>query len=276
MLVKSAAVAPGHGQDHTGRSTSARISSRVFLVVCPGLSFVRFFSCLGVDPFETVEWERREAVISGADGKVFFEQRAVEFPKTWSQTATNVVVQKYYRGTLGTPERESSVRQMIGRVADTIYGWGKTDAYFKTEQDAWAFRDELVHLLLHQKMAFNSPVWFIVGVEELPQCSACFIISVVDSLCSILGLAKTEGMLFKYGSGTGSNLSRLRGSREFLNGGGTASGPVSFKHNFDTFTNTNKTSGKTRRAAKMVILNIDHPDVVDFIDCKAIEVKKAW
>src|SRR3569832_731218 len=276
MLVKSAAVAPGHGQDQTGRSTSARKSSRVIKDERPGLSFERYFTRQGVDPFETVEWERRDAVISGADGKVFFEQRAVEFPKTWSQTATNVVVQKYFRGTLGTPERERSVRQMIGRVADTFYAWGKADGYFRTDADAWAFRDELVHLLLHQKMAFNSPVWFNVGVEEHPQCSACFINSVDDSMSSILGLAKTEGMLFKYGSGTGSNLSSLRSSREFLNGGGTASGPVSFKHNFDTFTNTNKTSGKTRRAAKMVILNIDHPDVVDFIDCKAIEVKKAW
>ena len=276
MLVKSAAVAPGHGQDQTGRSTSARKSSRVIKDERPGLTFERFFTRQGVDPFETVEWERRDAVISGADGKVFFEQRAVEFPKTWSQTATNVVVQKYFRGTLNTPERENSVRQMIGRVADTIYGWGKTDAYFKTEQDAWAFRDELVHLLLHQKMAFNSPVWFNVGVEEHPQCSACFINSVDDSMSSILGLAKTEGMLFKYGSGTGSNLSSLRSSREFLNGGGTASGPVSFMRGFDAFAGAIKSGGKTRRAAKMVILNIDHPDVVDFIDCKAIEEKKAW
>src|SRR3569833_1076354 len=265
MLVKSAAVAPGHGQDQTGRSTSARKSSRVIKDERPGLTFERYFTRQGVDPFETVEWERRDAVISGADGKVFFEQRAVEFPKTWSQTATNVVVQKYFRGTLGTPERESSVRQMIGRVADTIYGWGKTDAYFKTEQDAWAFRDELVHLLLHQKMAFNSPVWFNVGVEEHPQCSACFINSVDDSMSSILGLAKTEGMLFKYGSGTGSNLSSLRSSREFLNGGGTASGPVSFMRGFDAFAGAIKSGGKTRRAAKMVILNIDHPDVVGFI-----------
>jgi ribonucleoside-diphosphate reductase alpha chain len=276
MLVKSAAVAPGHGQDQTGRSTSARKSSRVIKDERPGLTFERYFTRQGVDPFETVEWERRDAVISGADGKVFFEQRAVEFPKTWSQTATNVVVQKYFRGTLNTPERENSVRQMIGRVADTIYGWGKTDAYFKTEQDAWAFRDELVHLLLHQKMAFNSPVWFNVGVEEHPQCSACFINSVDDSMSSILGLAKTEGMLFKYGSGTGSNLSSLRSSREFLNGGGTASGPVSFMRGFDAFAGAIKSGGKTRRAAKMVILNIDHPDVVDFIDCKAIEEKKAW
>jgi ribonucleoside-diphosphate reductase alpha chain len=168
------------------------------------------------------------------------------------------------------------VRTMIGRVADTIYGWGKADGYFKSDADAWAFRDELVHLLLHQKMAFNSPVWFNVGVEPHPQCSACFINSVDDSMSSILGLAKTEGMLFKYGSGTGSNLSSLRSSREHLNGGGTASGPVSFMRGFDAFAGAIKSGGKTRRAAKMVILNIDHPDIVDFIDCKAIEEKKAW
>lgn len=241
-----------------------------------GLSFTRYFTHDGIDPFETVEWERRDAVISGADGKVFFEQRQVEFPKAWSQTATNVVVQKYFRGTLGIPEREYSVRQMVGRVADTIYRWGKEDGYFKTEKDAAAFRDELVHLLLHQKMAFNSPVWFNVGVEEHPQCSACFINAVDDSMSSILTLAKTEGMLFKYGSGTGSNLSSLRSSRENLNGGGSASGPVSFMKGFDSFAGAIKSGGKTRRAAKMVMLNIDHPDVVDFIDCKALEEKKAW
>ncbi|HEY5946931.1 MAG TPA: vitamin B12-dependent ribonucleotide reductase [Kofleriaceae bacterium] len=281
MLVKSAAadpiVRPGHTQESQQAKRSAiRQTSRVIKDERPGLTFERFFTRQGVDPFETVEWEKRDAVISGADGKVFFEQRGVEFPKPWSQTATNVVVQKYFRGTLGTKERESSVRQMIARVADTIYGWGKADGYFKTEQDAWAFRDELVHLLVHQKMAFNSPVWFNVGVEEHPQCSACFINSVDDSMSSILGLAKTEGMLFKYGSGTGSNLSSLRSSREHLNGGGTASGPVSFMRGFDAFAGAIKSGGKTRRAAKMVILNIDHPDVVDFIDCKAIEEKKAW
>ena len=268
MLAKSVPVA-------TTRE-DRKVQSRVIKDQRPGLTVERFFTRQGVDPFETVEWELRDAVISGADGKVFFEQRGVEFPKTWSQTATNVVVQKYFRGTLGTPTRERSVRAMIARVADTIYGWGKTDGYFKSEQDAWAFRDELVHLLLHQKMAFNSPVWFNVGVEEHPQCSACFINSVDDSMSSILGLAKTEGMLFKYGSGTGSNLSTLRSSREFLNGGGTASGPVSFMRGFDAFAGAIKSGGKTRRAAKMVILNIDHPDVVDFIDCKAIEEKKAW
>ncbi len=272
MLVKSVAVAPASEKS----SKRSAVSSRVIKDQRPGLNIERYFTRQGVDPFDTVDWERRDAVISGADGKVFFEQRGVEFPKTWSQTATNVVVQKYFRGTLGTAKREDSVRAMIGRVADTIYGWGKTDGYFKTEADAWAFRDELVHLLLHQKMAFNSPVWFNVGVEEHPQCSACFINAVDDSMTSILTLAKTEGMLFKYGSGTGSNLSSLRSSREHLNGGGTASGPVSFMRGFDAFAGAIKSGGKTRRAAKMVILNIDHPDVVDFIDCKAIEEKKAW
>ncbi len=267
MLAKSVSVAP---------TTREKVQSRVIKDPRSGLSVERYFTRQGVDPFETVEWELRDAVISGADGKIFFEQRGVEFPKTWSQTATNVVVQKYFRGTLGSPKRESSVRSMIARVADTIYGWGKADGYFKSEQDAWGFRDELVHLLLHQKMAFNSPVWFNVGVEEHPQCSACFINAVDDSMGSILTLAKTEGMLFKYGSGTGSNLSSLRSSREHLNGGGTASGPVSFMRGFDAFAGAIKSGGKTRRAAKMVILNVDHPDVVDFIDCKAIEEKKAW
>jgi ribonucleoside-diphosphate reductase alpha chain len=292
MLAKSAAPtasaisAPGGGGDaHPDRRSptpqgpsnpQATLSSRVIKDPRPGLTVERYFTRQGVDPFDTVEWELRDAVISGADGKVFFEQRGVEFPKTWSQTATNVVVQKYFRGTLGTPQRESSVRTMIGRVADTIYAWGKADGYFRTDADAWAFRDELVHLLLHQKMAFNSPVWFNVGVEARPQCSACFINSVDDSMASILGLAKTEGMLFKYGSGTGSNLSSLRSSRENLNGGGTASGPVSFMRGFDAFAGAIKSGGKTRRAAKMVILNVDHPDIVDFIDCKAIEEKKAW
>ena len=251
-------------------------NSRVIRDARPGLQVDRYFTREGVDPFEEVEWELRDAVISGADGKVFFEQRQVEFPKAWSQTATNVVVQKYFRGTLGTAQRERSVKQMIARVADTIYGWGKADGYFKSPRDAHAFRDELVHLLVQQKMAFNSPVWFNVGVEAEPQCSACFINSVDDSMASILTLAKTEGMLFKYGSGAGSNLSKLRSSHENLNGGGTASGPVSFMRGFDSFAGAIKSGGKTRRAAKMVILNSDHPDVVDFIDCKALEEKKAW
>ncbi len=241
-----------------------------------GMSLSRYFTTPGVDPFNEVEWELRTAQITGEGGKVYFEQKDVEIPKSWSSTATNVVVQKYFRGLNGTPERERSVRQLIGRVADTITGWGRKGKYFASEEDVWAFRDELVHLLVHQKMAFNSPVWFNVGVEDHPQCSACFINSVEDSMDSILTLAKTEGMLFKWGSGTGSNLSNLRSSREHLNGGGTASGPVSFMRGFDSFAGAIKSGGKTRRAAKMVILNIDHPDVVDFVECKAREERKAW
>jgi ribonucleoside-diphosphate reductase alpha chain len=272
---KKSVAAKGIKAEDGALSVRAR-SSRVITDTRPGLAVERYFTKEGIDPFDTVEWERRDAVISGADGKVFFEQRQVEFPRAWSQTATNVVVQKYFRGTLGTAQRETSVRQMISRVADTIYGWGKQDGYFRSDREAFAFRDELMHLLLHQKMAFNSPVWFNVGVEAAPQCSACFINAVEDSMGSILTLAKTEGMLFKYGSGTGSNLSNLRSSRENLNGGGTASGPVSFMRGFDAFAGAIKSGGKTRRAAKMVILNVDHPDIVDFVDCKAVEEKKAW
>ncbi len=257
--------------EHTGKRSE--ITSRPKL---PGLTVSRYFTREGVDPFDEVEWELRDATITGADGKVFFEQKGVEFPKSWSQTSTNVVVQKYFRGTLATPEREHSVKQMISRVADTIYAWGREGGYFRSNKDAWIFRDELVHLLLHQKMAFNSPVWFNVGVEAEPQCSACFINSVDDSMSSILELARTEGMLFKYGSGTGSNLSSLRSSVEHLDGGGTASGPVSFMRGFDAFAGAIKSGGKTRRAAKMVILDIGHPDIVDFIDCKSKEEQKAW
>jgi ribonucleoside-diphosphate reductase alpha chain len=243
-----------------------------------GMSVPRYFTVPGRDPWSEpgIEWELRTAAITGDGGKVYFEQKDVEIPKSWSQTATNVVVQKYFRGLVGTPQRERSVKQLIGRVAGTISGWGRKGGYFATEADAQAFHAELTHLLLHQKMSFNSPVWFNVGVEESPQCSACFINSVDDSMDSILTLAKTEGMLFKWGSGTGSNLSSLRSSREHLNGGGTASGPVSFMRGFDSFAGAIKSGGKTRRAAKMVILNADHPDVLEFIECKAREERKAW
>jgi ribonucleoside-diphosphate reductase alpha chain len=241
-----------------------------------GVSLERYFTTQGRDPFQEVEWELRTAAITGEGGKVYFEQKDVEIPRGWSQTATNVVVQKYFRGLVGTEQRERSVRQLIGRVADTLTDWGRRGSYFATEADVATFRDELVHLLVQQKMSFNSPVWFNVGVEEQPQCSACFINSVDDSMESILGLAKTEGMLFKWGSGTGSNLSNLRSSREHLNGGGTASGPVSFMRGFDSFAGAIKSGGKTRRAAKMVILNIDHPDIVDFVECKSREERKAW
>jgi len=241
-----------------------------------GLPIGRFFTKPGDDGFSTVEWDLRTANITGENGKLVFEQKDVEVPRGWSQTATNVVVQKYFRGTLGTPGRERSVRQLIGRVADTITAWGLKDGTFATPADADVYRAELRHLLVEQKMAFNSPVWFNVGSEPNPQCSACFINSVDDTMESILTLAKTEGMLFKYGSGTGTNLSPLRSSMELLQGGGTASGPVSFMRGFDAFAGVIKSGGKTRRAAKMVILNIDHPDIEEFIWCKAKEEKKAW
>jgi ribonucleoside-diphosphate reductase alpha chain len=241
-----------------------------------GLSVPRYFTTPGVDPADEMAWEFRTASISGEDGKAVFEQKNVEVPKTWSMLATNVVASKYFRGTPGTPERESSVRRLVARVVDTLTRWGQEGGYFATEPDREAFHAELTHLLLRQKAAFNSPVWFNVGVESHPQCSACFINSVEDSMESILGLAKTEGMLFKYGSGTGSNLSPLRSSKELLAGGGTASGPVSFMKGFDAFAGVIKSGGKTRRAAKMVILNADHPDILEFIRCKASEEKKAW
>src|SRR5499427_6841528 len=241
-----------------------------------GLSIPRYFTTAGVDPADEMAWEYRTAGITGEDGKVVFEQKNIEVPKSWSMLATNVVASKYFRGTPGTPERETSVRKLVARVVDTLTRWGQEGGYFATETDRLTFHAELTHLLLRQKAAFNSPVWFNVGVEEHPQCSACFINSVEDSMESILGLAKTEGMLFKYGSGTGSNLSCLRSSKEHLHGGGTASGPVSFMRGFDAFAGVIKSGGKTRRAAKMVILNADHPDIVDFIECKATEERKAW
>ncbi len=240
-----------------------------------GLSVRRHFTTPGVDPADELAWELRTASITGEDGKVVFEQKNVEVPKSWSMLATNVVASKYFRGTPGTAERETSVRKLVSRVVDTLAQWGETGGYFATVEDKAAFKAELTHLLLKQKVAFNSPVWFNVGVEEHPQCSACFINSVEDSMDSILGLAKTEGMLFKYGSGTGSNLSPIRSSRENLKGGGTASGPVSFMKGFDAFAGVIKSGGKTRRAAKMVILNAEHPDVLEFIRCKVVEEKKA-
>jgi ribonucleoside-diphosphate reductase alpha chain len=242
----------------------------------PGLDFPRFFSTAGVDPFDQVEWELRDAVIGNEKGQIVFEQRQVEIPKPWSQQATNIVVSKYFRGHIGSPERERSVKQLIGRVVDTITQWARQQKYFASEEALQAFSADLKHLLVEQKAAFNSPVWFNCGFEKAPQCSACFINSVDDTMDSILTLAKTEGMLFKFGSGTGSNLSPIRSSKELLAGGGTASGPVSFMKGFDAFAGVIKSGGKTRRAAKMVILNADHPDIVEFINCKVEEEKKAW
>ncbi len=241
-----------------------------------GLRFQRYFTKSEVHPFDEIEWESRTATISNEKGEKIFEQKNVEIPKSWSMTATNVVVSKYFHGTLGMPDREHSVKQLVDRVARTILKWGRKGGYFATEEDAEIFYHELCFLLVNQYMSFNSPVWFNVGIEEKPQCSACFINSVQDTMKSILDLAKTEGMLFKWGSGTGSNLSSLRSSKEKLAGGGTASGPVSFMKGYDAFAGVIKSGGKTRRAAKMVILNADHPDIVDFINCKANEEKKAW
>jgi ribonucleoside-diphosphate reductase alpha chain len=268
----------------------------------PGLSFRRFFTKPGVSPYDELEWDLRLAQITDSQGGIIFEQKDVEVPKDWSMTATNIVASKYLHGKVGTPERETGVRQLVTRVAETIRNWGLAQGYFKTPEDGATFHDELVHILVRQYAAFNSPVWFNVGCDRIepnsdarnwhwnpqtqqvefgvtgyskPQCSACFINSVKDSLDSILTLAKTEGMLFKWGSGTGTNLSPLRSSTEGLSGGGTASGPLSFMKGFDAFAGVIKSGGKTRRAAKMVILNVDHPDIVEFIECKQKEEAKA-
>jgi ribonucleoside-diphosphate reductase alpha chain len=240
-----------------------------------GLVFERFFTDGKISPFDKVEWEKRTALIGNEKGVTIFRQEDVEVPKSWSQTATNIVASKYFHGKPGTSDREGSVRQLIGRVVNSIVCWGEQGGYFADASSRDAFKDELTHLLVEQKMAFNSPVWFNVGVQPKPQCSACFINSVQDSMDSIMNLAKTEGMLFKWGSGTGTNFSTLRGSKETLSGGGIASGPVSFMKGFDAFAGVIKSGGKTRRAAKMVILNVDHPDIVEFIECKMKEERKA-
>jgi len=246
-------------------------------VIREGLTFSRYFTTEGTHPFDEVDWEIRDAVIPNyKEGGNAFEQRDVEFPASWSQNATNIVAQKYFRGPLGTPQRESSVRQLAGRVVDTITRWGKKNGYFATDGDAQVFAEELTHLIVTQKAAFNSPVWFNVGVPDTPQqCSACFILSVDDHMSSILNWYVEEGTIFKGGSGSGINLSKIRSSKEPLAGGGTASGPVSFMRGADASAGTIKSGGKTRRAAKMVILNVDHPDVGDFIWCKAHEEQKA-
>jgi ribonucleoside-diphosphate reductase alpha chain len=241
-----------------------------------GLTIERYFSRAGVNPYDELEWESRTATILNEKGKVVFEQTNVEIPKAWSMMATNVVVSKYFRGPLGSPQREQSVKQLIGRVVNTVTGWGRKDGYFATEADAETFSDELAHILVHQLACFNSPVWFNCGIEEKPQCSACFILSVDDTMESILDWYRKEGVIFKGGSGSGVNLSRIRSAREQMTGGGTASGPVSFMKAADASAGVIKSGGKTRRAAKMVILNADHPDIEEFIKCKVEEEKKAW
>jgi ribonucleoside-diphosphate reductase alpha chain len=240
------------------------------------LRFERVFSDPARSPYDEVEWERRTVAIAGDGGGLVFEQDDVEVPESWSQTAATIVAHKYFHGKLGTAQRESSVRRLVSRVVDTIAGWGDASGYFHSDGDCDTFRDELASMLLHQVASFNSPVWFNVGVEERPQASACFILSCGDSMGEILDLAKAEAMLFKFGSGTGSNLSRLRGAHESLSSGGTASGPLSFMKGLDSFAGAIRSGGKTRRAAKMVILNIDHPDIVDFVQAKAREERKAW
>src|ERR1700684_3579606 len=293
---------PDSAQVTTVSPTLSTVTNAPTKKTAPGLAFRRLFTKPGVSPYNEVEWELRLAQITDAQGGVIFEQKDVEVPKDWSMTATNIVASKYLHGTLGTAERETGVRQLVGRVAETIRDWGLAQGYFKTPEDGATFPDELVHILVRHYAAFESPVWCNVGCDRIepnsdgrnwhwnaqtqqvefgvtgyskPQCSACFINSVKDSLDSILTLAKTEGMLFKWGSGTGTNLSPLRGSTETLSGGGTASGPLSFMKGFDAFAGVIKSGGKTRRAAKMVILNVDHPDIIDFIECKQKEEAKA-
>src|SRR5205809_1296291 len=259
----------------SGNTRAADAVERAAAGAGEGLTFSRHFTDGKKSPFDAVEWEKRVALIGNEKGATIFRQEDVEVPKTWSQTATNIVTSKYFHGKPGTPQREGSVRQLIGRAVNTIVRGGQEGWYFANAASREAFRDELTHLLVEQKMAFNSPVWFNVGVQRKAQCSACCINAVRDDMGSIMDLAKTEGMLFKWGSGTGTNFSTLRGSKETLSGGGIASGPVSFMKGFDAFAGVIKSGGKTRRAAKMVILNIDHPDIVEFIECKMKEERKA-
>jgi ribonucleoside-diphosphate reductase alpha chain len=264
QATKTAEAPRGNGSHLTEESRPAR-----------KLRVARHFTRADVHPYDEMAWEERQASIQNEKGEVIFEQTGVEIPESWTQMATNVVVSKYFHGQLGTPQRENSVRQLIDRVARTISGWGRKDRYFASDADARIFEDELTSILLNQRACFNSPVWFNVGVEEKPQCSACFINSVDDTMDSILTLAKTEGMLFKYGSGTGTNFSALRSSKEKLSTGGTPSGPVSFMRGYDAFAGVIRSGGRTRRAAKMVILNVDHPDIVEYVTCKSNEERKA-
>ena len=294
--------APQTAETTTSTTAATPSSLEIKKQKAHGLTFRRLFTKPGVHPYDEIEWELRDATITDSKGGIIFEQKNVEVPKDWSMTATNIVASKYLHGTLGTEEREKGAKQLISRVAETIRDWGLAQGYFHTPEDGATFHDELTHILVRQYAAFNSPVWFNVGCDRIephsdgrnwhwnpatqnvefgitgytkPQCSACFINSVQDSLDSILTLAKTEGMLFKWGSGTGTNLSTLRSSTENLSGGGTASGPLSFMKGFDAFAGVIKSGGKTRRAAKMVILNVDHPDIVEFIECKQKEEAKA-
>ncbi|MDP7134509.1 MAG: vitamin B12-dependent ribonucleotide reductase, partial [Planctomycetota bacterium] len=241
-----------------------------------GWHIARHFTKSGIHPYDEIEWAERDACITNFKGEKVFEQQGIEVPEAWSENATNIVASKYFAGPKDSPERERSARQLIDRVVKTTRQWGEADGYFKTAEEADVFEHELTYILIHQMAAFNSPVWFNLGVDENPQVSACFINSVEDSMDSILELAKTEGILFKHGSGCGTNLSTIRSSKEMVVRGGKASGPVSFMKGYDAFSSVIKSGGKTRRAAKMQILNADHPDIIDFIECKRKEEKKAW
>src|SRR5436190_16894411 len=272
----------GQGHKMTRRNVGfhAQLFDERHMALAPeqaGIGIRRHFTADGVDPYDEVDWERRDARITNyRDGSVAFEQLGVEVPASWSLNATNILAQKYFRGTLGTAERESSLRQVADRVVDTITAWGIKDGYFADEAEAAAFADELKHLIVTQKAAFNSPVWFNIGVRGVPQqASACFILHVEDTMDSILNWYVEEGTIFKGGSGAGINLSRIRSSMEYLKGGGTASGPVSFMRAADASAGTITSGGKTRRAAKMVILDVEHPDIEEFIWCKSREEHKA-
>jgi len=273
---KYGAVEKGEGDTMAVSKSTKSVKDPALQTKAGGIHLNRFFTEEGKNPYDQIEWETRSASIQNDMGKVVFEQHNLEVPKFWSQMATNVVASKYFRGPLGTPERERTVRQLISRVVDTITEWGTVDGYFAGAADARIFSEELSHILLHQNACFNSPVWFNCGIEEKPQCSACFILSVDDTMESILDWYRKEGVIFKGGSGSGVNLSKIRSAKEQLAGGGTASGPVSFMRAADASAGVIKSGGKTRRAAKMVILNVDHPDILDFINCKVEEEKKAW
>src|SRR3954471_20208914 len=271
---------PRHKMTRRNVGFHAQVFEERHMALAPeqaGIGIRRHFTADGVDPYDEVDWERRDARITNyRDGSVAFEQLGVEVPANWSLNATNILAQKYFRGTVGTPEREWSLKQVADRVVDTITRWGIDGGYFTDEDEAHAFSAELKHLIITQKAAFNSPVWFNIGVRGVPQqASACFILHVEDTMDSILNWYVEEGTIFKGGSGAGINLSRIRSSKELVKGGGTASGPVSFMRGADASAGTIKSGGKTRRAAKMVILNSDHPDIEDFIWCKAIEERKA-
>jgi len=276
LEVPSEGVSDVVGKRRAGDKAAEASNKKATRSVGSGISFRRVFSEEGNSPFDRLKWSKRTAIISNERGETVFEQKDVEVPDFWTQMATNVVVSKYFRGTMGTKERENSVKQLISRVSDTIAKWGRKDGYFVSEQQKQIFNDELTTILVEQYAAFNSPVWFNVGVEPHPQCSACFILAVDDTMDSLLDLQKAEGMLFKYGSGAGSNLSNIRSSKELLSGGGTPSGPVSFMRGFDSWAGTIKSGGKTRRAAKMQILNCDHPDIKEFVNAKRTEEEKAW